>query len=175
MLKTIDPTQKKNRPAQKVGKPTRREKNRSGKELKDVVSNGIGEQEAVSDFSVQPSPVKNTSTPTYPMDTHPFTQQFPPEEKSPTAQDRSRYIKTADRRLVWRNANAQCSYTDPVSKRRCTSRWKLQIEHCVPFAKNGANHAENLTLLCAAHNRLAAIQSFGSRKMNQYLRPHKSE
>ncbi len=96
--------------------------------------------------------------------------KFPPVGKSITTKPKSRYIKTADRHFVWKEAQGECSYVDPVSHRKCTSRWKIQVEHRIPFAKNGTHHPENLTLLCAAHNRLAAIHSYGKSKMNPYLR-----
>ena len=51
---------------------------------------------------------------------------------------RSRYIPVAVRREVWRRDHGCCSYVDPHSGRRCGSRYRLEIDHVVPFALGGA-------------------------------------
>ena len=51
---------------------------------------------------------------------------------------RSRYIPVAVRREVWRRDDGCCSYVDPHSGRRCGSRYRLEIDHVVPFALGGA-------------------------------------
>jgi 5-methylcytosine-specific restriction endonuclease McrA len=43
----------------------------------------------------------------------------------------------------------------------CGSKIRLQIDHIVPAALGGATTAENLRILCAAHNQLAARRVFG--------------
>ncbi len=69
---------------------------------------------------------------------------------------RSRYIPVDVKRTVLlRNQNG-CTYKDPKSGRVCRSRHGLQFEHIVPFSRGGQNTAENLTLLCGAHNRYRA-------------------
>ncbi len=133
-----------------------------------ILENKLGQnhndgERSVTCNQVEPPTAENSPT------TH-INTKFPLVGKSTTTKLKSRYIKTADRHSVWKEAQGECTYVDPVSQRKCNSRWKLQVEHCIPFAKNGTNHAENLTLLCAAHNRLTAIQSFGKSKMNPYLR-----
>ena len=67
---------------------------------------------------------------------------------------RSRYIPVAVRREVWRRDQGCCSYVDRHSGRRCGSRYRLEIDHVVPFALGGATELSNLRLRCSAHHRL---------------------
>ncbi len=67
---------------------------------------------------------------------------------------RSRYIPVAVRREVWRRDDGCCSYVDPHSGRRCGSRYRLEIDHVVPFALGGATELWNLRIRCRAHHRL---------------------
>ena len=67
---------------------------------------------------------------------------------------RSRYIPAAVRREVWRRDQGCCSYVDPHSGRRCGSRYRLEIDHIVPFALGGGAEPGNLRLRCEAHHRL---------------------
>ena len=67
---------------------------------------------------------------------------------------RSRYIPVAVKREVWRRDQGRCSYVDPHSGRRCGSRYRLEIDHIVPFALGRASEVLNLRLHCGAHHRL---------------------
>ena len=67
---------------------------------------------------------------------------------------RSRYIPVAVKRAVWRRDQGCCSYVDRHSGRRCGSRYRLEIDHIVPFALGGATELLNLRLHCRAHHRL---------------------
>jgi len=73
-------------------------------------------------------------------------------------ESRSRYIPAAVRREVWRRDQGCCSYVDPHSGRRCSSRYRLEIDHIVPFALGGASEVLNLRLHCRAHHRLRHAQ-----------------
>ena len=75
-----------------------------------------------------------------------------------------RTIPAATRRCVWRRDAGACTFVDPETGQRCGSRHLLQIDHIQPFAMGGANSAENLRLLCAAHNRYRARKAVGSRR-----------
>ncbi len=55
------------------------------------------------------------------------------------------------RRSIWRR-DGVCQYVDPLTGRRCASRFKLEIDHRQPFSKGGRTTVENLRLLCRAHN-----------------------
>ncbi|MDE0445920.1 MAG: hypothetical protein OXH96_04535 [Spirochaetaceae bacterium] len=71
---------------------------------------------------------------------------------------RSRYIPVAVKREVWRRDQGCCSYVDPHSGRRCGSRYRLEIDHIVPFALGGGAEPENLRVRCGAHHRLRHAQ-----------------
>ena len=72
----------------------------------------------------------------------------------PGSRSRSRYIPVAVKREVWRRDQGCCSYVDPHSGRRCGSRYRLEIDHIVPFALGGASELSNLRLSCGAHHKL---------------------
>jgi 5-methylcytosine-specific restriction endonuclease McrA len=83
----------------------------------------------------------------------------------------NRYLPTKKRREVWLKNNCQCSYVNSETKRRCTSRFKLEVDHIKPFAMGGSHEPENLRLLCKAHNLHHAIKSYGAKKMTEFM-PH---
>ncbi len=71
---------------------------------------------------------------------------------------RSRYIPAAVRREVWRRDGGRCSYVDCDSGRRCGSRYRLEIDHIVPFALGGGAVPGNLRIRCNAHHRYRHAQ-----------------
>ncbi|MDG0815921.1 HNH endonuclease [Bdellovibrio svalbardensis] len=75
--------------------------------------------------------------------------------------ERNRYVPEALRRLIFKRDNSCCSYVDPKSKKRCDSKYQIQIDHIVPFALGGQTTESNLRLLCASHNRWRAEKTFG--------------
>lgn len=75
----------------------------------------------------------------------------------------SRLIPRALKNKIWKRDQGCCSYVDPLSKRKCHSRFQLQMDHIHPFALGGAHTEENLRLLCSAHNRRRAERTFGTR------------
>lgn len=56
------------------------------------------------------------------------------------------------RRQVFEKFNS-CQYKDKTSGKICAERHFLQIEHIQPIWADGGNQIENLTVLCANHNR----------------------
>ena len=76
----------------------------------------------------------------------------------------ARAIPAELRRFVWRRDEGICTFVDPETGQRCGSRHLLQIDHIQPFAMGGTSSADNLRLLCGAHNRHRARKSFGSRR-----------
>lgn len=66
----------------------------------------------------------------------------------------TRYIPTKTKRMIWANANGRCCYIHPITKQRCGSKRFLEIDHIFPKSLGGSNNADNLRLLCDAHNRL---------------------
>ena len=65
----------------------------------------------------------------------------------------SRYIPSHLRKYIWARDQGQCTYVHHETKRRCTCRHLLQIDHIQPFALGGRTEKENLRLLCAGHNQ----------------------
>lgn len=72
----------------------------------------------------------------------------------------SRHVPVEVVRLVWERDGGQCTFTDEQG-RRCSARRHLTIEHRHPHALGGPPTADNLCLLCAAHNAHSARKVFG--------------
>jgi 5-methylcytosine-specific restriction endonuclease McrA len=80
----------------------------------------------------------------------------------------TRYIPAGIEREVWKRDGGQCTYRNAETNGRCGSRHGLEMEHLRPFSQEGEATLENLTLLCPAHNQLAAIQAYGLPKMQRF-------
>ncbi len=63
-----------------------------------------------------------------------------------------------------------CEFRDPLTKRVCGSKFRLEVDHVVPRAKGGSDTEDNLRCLCRNHNLLLAERHFGRRKMEKYWR-----
>jgi 5-methylcytosine-specific restriction endonuclease McrA len=50
---------------------------------------------------------------------------------------------------------------------RCQERKGLEVDHIVPVARGGRTTADNLRLLCRAHNQYTAERSLGAEFMRQ--------
>jgi 5-methylcytosine-specific restriction endonuclease McrA len=70
------------------------------------------------------------------------------------------FIPTATQKYVSHKAQHCCEYVSTETKRRCGTRYQLQIDHRIPLAKGGGNNPENLRLLCRTHN-LAEARRWG--------------
>lgn len=66
------------------------------------------------------------------------------------------------RRQVWDRDGARCTWTDERG-RRCTETARLELDHIVPHARGGPDTADNLRVVCRAHNQHAARRAFGAR------------
>ncbi|MDZ4676223.1 MAG: HNH endonuclease signature motif containing protein [Oligoflexia bacterium] len=73
------------------------------------------------------------------------------------------------RRVIWQRDQNQCTFIDPLTKNRCPSQHRLEIDHITPKALGGDNAFENLRLLCRSHNTFHAIQVFGQNRMDHFL------
>lgn len=56
-----------------------------------------------------------------------------------------------------------CQYIDPVTGRRCESKWLAQVDHKHSRWAGGNHQLENLQILCAGHNRLKYKKESGAR------------
>jgi hypothetical protein len=82
----------------------------------------------------------------------------------------SRHISPAVRDAVYKRDGGRCTFVG-ADGRRCNSKWDLEIHHDdVPYARGGSNSVNNLTLLCAAHNKLKAERVYGKCHMQRYDR-----
>ena len=89
------------------------------------------------------------------------------ERRGPTAtanagpRQRARTPNAVLREIAERDG-LQCSYRG-ANGCRCSARAFLQVHHEWPWARGGGETADNLRLLCAAHNQLLAERDFGTR------------
>ena len=65
-------------------------------------------------------------------------------------------------RQTWRKAQKRCT--------NCQSYYALEVDHRYPKAKGGGDSPENMRLLCRNCNQRAAIEHFGIKKMQMYLK-----
>jgi hypothetical protein len=73
----------------------------------------------------------------------------------------SRFLPAAVRRTVWQRDGGQCAFVT-TDGRRCGERCRLEFHHGpVPFAVGGRPVAENIHLLCRAHNRYESERFYG--------------
>jgi len=76
----------------------------------------------------------------------------------------TRHIPAATRDAVLLRDGQRCAFVGK-NRRRCTATHNLQLDHVRPFALGGSHDPENLQVLCAAHNRHRARQTFGERSV----------
>jgi hypothetical protein len=74
---------------------------------------------------------------------------------------KSRYIPRAVVREVHQRDGEQCTFESADGK-RCCERGFLERHHSVPYAKGGEATADNMKMLCRAHNALHAERDFGA-------------
>ena len=84
---------------------------------------------------------------------HPST--LPAKEKF-QKKIQSRFISIHTKRIVSQRSGNRCEYINPKTKMRCSSQYKLELDHEFPFALGGNNEASNLTHKCRQHNLKAA-------------------
>jgi hypothetical protein len=72
------------------------------------------------------------------------------------------------------NDGLRCTFA--ANGRRCEARAFLELDHEVPKALGGPADAENLRVLCRAHNQLVAEQAFGRERIERarHLRRQRS-
>jgi len=94
--------------------------------------------------------------------------------KSPEAeqtQTTSRHIPAAIQRAVRERDGDRCRYLD-TQGRRCKERHWLQFHHRHPFGLGGEHSAENIRLMCRAHNAYLAECDYGTEAMARHRRAH---
>lgn len=76
----------------------------------------------------------------------------------------SRYIPVRLKKMLWARSGGQCEFLDPMTRNRCLSRYRIQIDHKIPFAIGGRTEIENLRHLCQGHNLRSALEWFPNKK-----------
>jgi len=85
-----------------------------------------------------------------------------PRVTAPTPNEQqTRDLTASVRREVWSRDNGRCGFLGEDGH-RCNETRGLQFAHIEPWAKGGANTAENLGLRCPAHNALEADRDYGT-------------
>ena len=84
-------------------------------------------------------------------------------EHKGTVKKLSRAIPTYLKKHIWERDGGKCAYVHPKTKRTCSSKHLLQIDHIKPFSLGGKSEAGNLRLLCAGHNQFRSEKTFGRR------------
>ncbi len=79
----------------------------------------------------------------------------------------SRYISASVRRFVCRRDGNQCTFVDAAG-RRCTQRLGLEFHHQNPYGMGGDHGADNVFLMCRAHNLYLAEMDYGRKTMDRY-------
>ncbi|MEK7355492.1 MAG: HNH endonuclease signature motif containing protein [Bdellovibrionota bacterium] len=74
----------------------------------------------------------------------------------------SRYIEASVRHALYVRDRGRCC--------NCGSTRNIEIDHLMPFALGGSSDLENLRLVCRSCNQRSAIEVYGVRKMESYLK-----
>jgi hypothetical protein len=93
-------------------------------------------------------------------------------DRSKAAQPEARArIPNDTRRTLVQRDGLGCTYIGEDGQ-RCNARAFLQIHHELAWAKGGADTADNLRLLCRAHNHLLAEEEYGAGHIRQAMGSH---
>ena len=79
----------------------------------------------------------------------------------------SRYIPAPIKRAVQSRDKGRCTFVDERG-RHCTERDRLEFHHQRAFARGGDHSADNIVLMCRAHNGYLAEADYGKGKMARY-------
>jgi len=110
---------------------------------------------------------------TEPRATEPRATEPRAAKSASAAGGRTRSLKVSVRREVWPRDEGRCGFVGEDGH-RCNATRGLQFAHRQPWAKGGADTADNLALRCPAHNALEAERDYGARFMaNKRRKPLK--
>jgi len=88
-----------------------------------------------------------------------FAKTSRPRANETSGRTDTRHIPAAVKRVVWDRDGGRCSYVSD-SGQRCEGR-EVEFDHTIPVARGGRSSAENVRLLCRAHNQFEAERVFG--------------
>ena len=72
-------------------------------------------------------------------------------------------------RAIHLRDGSRCAWVDAKTGRRCSSRYRVQIDHIIAFALGGPTTLANCRLACFHHNQRQAINTFGMKKMEPFI------
>jgi len=88
----------------------------------------------------------------------------PREEAPPAKPD---HLPAHVKRAVWVRDGGRCQWR-VESGGICGSTLRVQFDHVVPRARGGPSTVDNVRIVCAMHNDLAARQAFGNAWMDRF-------
>lgn len=94
-----------------------------------------------------------------------------PDKPAAQYEATSRRIPESTRVQVFKRDQGQCQYRDPLTQKSCHSKYKIQIDHRIPYSIRQNHAPENLRLLCRNHNLLMARKFIGKTVMSKYFGP----
>jgi hypothetical protein len=81
----------------------------------------------------------------------------------------TRGVSAAVRRFVWERDAGQCVFVSSIGK-RCPETEQLEFHHIEAFGKGGGRGADNICLMCRAHNAYMAELDYGQETMSRFRR-----
>ena len=90
-----------------------------------------------------------------------FTAAAAVAQQRPLPSGRRVSLPIVLKRAVFSRAQGRCEYI-ANDQRRCTSRFRLEIDHILPLSLNGANEMDNLRVTCRTHNVQQAKVKLGN-------------
>ena len=81
------------------------------------------------------------------------------EKENPLPEGVRVHIPEAVKRAVGARSGGQCEVT--ANGRRCTSRYRVELDHSIPLALGGSNELSNLRHACRNHNSWLARRKLG--------------
>jgi hypothetical protein len=105
---------------------------------------------------------KSTSpgTPGLKKDSKPVSTAETRVEPTKPGKTNSRFIPIDIKRVICQRSGNQCEFIDLKTQKRCTSRYKLELDHYpIPFARGGSNETSNLRHACRQHNLRHAMDA----------------
>jgi hypothetical protein len=84
------------------------------------------------------------------------------------------HVSREARRETYERDGEQCTWVDEHGN-RCPARAFLEIDHVEPRGRGGSGETTNLRVVCAAHNRLWAEQTYGREQVAKSIHLRRSK